>query len=482
MLKVLIATTLLLSFFNNAITAAQPSAAIKSQIAFIDSVNNAAYNARLSNPAKTIQDATTAFELAKKINYINGEAEACRVTGIGQYYLSKYEKALDKYLQAISFYEQNNNEQGIGKVYNNIGNLYLRNDYDKALQYYQKSLVIARNFNVKADIAGLEFNIGTIQMKKKNFLSALKTFQNSMHLFEQLDASIPAIQCLENIGEAYNNLKQYDKAKSTLKEAFAKASSRNLYYTMADINLTLADVSLAQNNFKEAEEKLKTGAGYTKKIQNKDLENDYTYAFYQLEFKRKNYQAALSYLKKTYTQDSAYYRQSFSKRITLASDLFNQLENRRKNERTIAHQKYITTLFTASAVVAGLLAAVVFLLVINVKRTQKSNQELRRLHVEVSKQKEGLNNINLHLEDIIETRTKDLKIKNKQLSDYSLHLSHHIRGPIATLKGIVYIQENELIDQEECIRLIKKCVFEIDEEIISMSKMLNENVDDDLKK
>ncbi len=479
MLKVLILNTLLLLFLCQLNYAGGQPAAKTSATTKIDSINKLALDTRLTDPKQTVKHALTAFNLSKKINYVDGEAEACRIIGIGQYYMSQYEKALDKYLQAISFFEQNNNEKGIGKVYNNIGNLYLKNDYDKALEYYQKSLSIAKKFKSKAEIAGLDLNIGVIQMKKNNFLPALQKFQKSMQLFKQLDAPVLIIQCLENIGDVYNSLRQYDKAETTLNEAFAKASDKHLYYTMASINLTLADVSLSENNFDRAQQILKTGSFYTRKIQNKDLENDYTYAFYQLEFKRKNYQAALTYFKKNYTQDSTYYRQLFSKRITLASDLFNQLENRRKNERIIAHQKYMAALFTASAVVAGLLAALVFLLVINVKRTHKSNQELTRLNLEVSKQKEDLDRINQYLEDVIKTRTKDLKIKNKRLADYSLHLSHHIRGPIATLKGIVYIQENDLIDQAECIQLIKKCVFNIDEEIINMSKMLNENIDKD---
>lgn len=441
----------------------------------VDFLNNKAYNSRLTSPDQTIQYASQAFSLAKEINYVDGEAEACRVIGIGQYYLSKYEKAFDKYLEAISYFEQNNNQKGIGKVYNNIGNLYLLNDYDKALQYYNKSLAIANKYNDKASIAGLYVNIGVIQMKKKNFISALEKFQASMKLFQQLNAPVLIIQCLQNLGEVYGNLKQYQKAEEMLKEASAKARARNLNYTIASIDLTLTNLYLSQNEFNKAEKTLKTGFLYAKSMHNRDLENDYNYAFFQLEYKRKNYQLALGYLKQNNTQDSAYYRQAFSKRITLASDLFDQLENRTKNERTIAQQKYATTLLWFSTIVAGLLFALVFLLIINVKRTKRSNIELTRLNTEVSQQKENLDRINHNLEDIIEERTKDLTIKNNKLSEYSLHLSHHVRGPIATLKGIVYLQQNDLIDQEECTQLIKDCVFSIDEEIISMSKMLNEN-------
>ncbi len=448
----------------------------------IDSLNNDAFGYRLNDPEKTINVALEAFASAKKINYLDGEAEAYRIMGIGNYYLSLYEKALDKYLQAIAYFEQNNNYKGVGKVYNNIGNLYLSNDRDKALVFYNKALVLAKKYDTEEVAAGLYMNIGVVETKKKNYNVALEKFQVCLKLFQKANNEELIIQCLQDFGEAYNGLKQYQKAEDVLNEALTKAKAKNLNYTVAAIELSLVNVFLYQNKFDAAKEALTNGFEYTKTLKNRDLQNDYNYALYQLEYKRKNYQAALGYLKKNFSQDSAYYRQSFSKRISLESDLFNQLENRRKNERTIAQQKYATTLFWASFAVAGLLLAMVFLQTINVKRKNKTNQELTRLNAEVSKQKENLDRINHNLENIIDERTKDLKLKNKTLSDYSLHLSHHVRGPIATLKGIVYLQENDLIDQEECIQLIRKCVFNIDEEIININKMLNENPKNDKSK
>ncbi|MGI4021822.1 MAG: tetratricopeptide repeat protein [Janthinobacterium lividum] len=441
----------------------------------VDSLNSKAYNIRLTDPEQTIKIAAKAFSLAKNLNSINGQAEACRVAGIGQFYLSEYEKTLAKYLEAISYFEQDNNLQGVGKVYNNIGNLYSLSDHGKALEYYYKAILIAKKFNDKPRVAALYVNIGIIEMKQKNFTAALEKFQISMKLFKKTNAIEPIVQCMLNMGDLYTYLKQYQKAEDILQEALIKAKSQNLNITIAFINLSLLNVYLSLNEFDQAEKVLKDGFEYAKNLDNRDLQNDYKYGFYRLAYKKGDYKTALNYLKQNYSQDSAYYRQSFSKRITLGSNLFNQLENRRKNERIIAQQKYAKTLFWFSTAVAGLLFALVFLLVINIKRTNRSNQELTHLNTEVSKQRENLDRVNQHLEDIIDERTKDLKIKNKTLSDYSLHLSHQIRGPIVTLKGIVYLEENGLIDQKECTQLIKNCVFEIDDEIISMSKLLNDD-------
>jgi len=122
----------------------------------------------------------------------------------------------------------------------------------------------------------------------------------------------------------------------------------------------------------------------------------------------------------------------------------------------------------------GLLVVVVVLLVMNVKRKVKTNLRLTELNGEVSRQKDNLDRINHHLEEIIDERTKDLQVKNKKLSEYSSYLSHQIRGPIATLKGLMNLEKEGLVDKKECINMMNKCVSEIDDKIIDMSDMLHD--------
>lgn len=372
--KILIFCFLILSFIKDGQSAYIKKNVNQPQsISSIDSINEQAFGYRLTDPHKTIKIANEAFLLAQKANYLAGEGEACRVIGVGYYYLSRYEAALDKYLQAIVFFELNNDYKGSGKVYNNIGNLYLLNDYDKALEYYNKSLALAKKYNPDA-LAGVYLNIGIIQFKKKDYNAALEKFKISLNTFREQDNQELIIQCLQDIGDAYNGLKQFDKAETVLNEALEKAKARKINYTIASIELSLTNVYLYQNKFDAAKEALKNGYEYTKTLKNRDLQNDYNYSLFQLEFKRKNYLTALNYLRSNFSQDSTYYRQSFSKRITLATDLFNQLENRRKNERTIAHQRYISIFLIAAAIVAVLLAAVVFLMII--RQTEICNQIL----------------------------------------------------------------------------------------------------------
>ncbi len=129
--------------------------------------------------------------------------------------------------------------------------------------------------------------------------------------------------------------------------------------------------------------------------------------------------------------------------------------------------------FWTIIIVAFLLVTIITLLVYDVRRSASSNRKLLELNNEITHQKDNLNLINQHLEEIISDRTKDLKDKNEQLSEYSYYLSHQIRGPIATLKGLMILEKENLLDQTECIDMMNKCVSDLDEKIIEMSAMLH---------
>jgi hypothetical protein len=145
-----------------------------------------------------------------------------------------------------------------------------------------------------------------------------------------------------------------------------------------------------------------------------------------------------------------------------------------QKEKDLAEEDDNITRIKLWAVVgACFLLTGVGMLVSNVKRKTRTNAQLTELNAEIFRQKNNLDRINHHLEEIIGERTKDLQDKNKKLSEYSSYLSHQIRGPIATLRGLMNLEREGLIDKQECIDMMDKCVSEIDEKIIVMSHILH---------
>ncbi|WP_121810686.1 tetratricopeptide repeat protein [Mucilaginibacter kameinonensis] len=437
------------------------------------SINANAYKNRLTNPEQTVQDANKALKLSTKLNYINGIAEAYRVIGIGKYYLDQPEKAIENYLNSLSYFTRNNNLKGEASVYNNIGILFRDHDYERSLDYLNKGLEIAQKINDAKLLGSLYLNIGNVYTRKNNLYMALKFYDKSFPIFQKRKDSINMIQCLQNRGVIYFKLKDYDKALSLLLEANTGAKAGDLNESVASVDLTLAALYMAKGDFKNAEKMVQEGTAYTQLVKDPKLDYDYKYTTYELEYNKKNYARAVNLLREIYTQDSTTYKTNVSAQMNLVEAKRRQEEQLKENERIAERQAYDRSKFWAVTVVAGLLLVVIGLLISNVKRKAKTNAQLTLLNGEVSRQKDNLDRINHHLEEIIDERTKDLQLKNKKLSEHSSYLSHQIRGPIATLRGLINLEKEGLVDQAECLDMMDKCVSEIDEKIIEMSDMLH---------
>lgn len=439
----------------------------------INELNNLGFQNRLKDPELTIKYANKALFLGKKIHYIDGLAESYRVRGVGKSYLTQKEGAINDYLTALTYFKQSKNQIGEAKVYNNIGNLYSDIDYNKSLQNFKRSLKIALKLNIQDLIAGLYLNLGTVYLRKNENNEALLNYQKSLEIFTNLQNTIGITQSLQNLGVIYFNLNQPKKALMYLLEANAKAKVNNLNTSIASIDLTLSSIYINQKKFELAERTIKEGAAFAKLVKNPKFEYDYLLTSYDLENKRKNYQRALFYLQKVYKQDSITYKSNVSDKISLLEAQHRQLAKQRENELTIARSKYTRILFWASSIVAFLAFIVIFLLIKNVKKSKLVNSELTRLNLEISKQKDDLDRINHNLEEIIDVRTKDLKIKNTKLSEYSSHLSHQIRSPVATLKGLLLLESDNLIEIGDFVEQLEKCINDLDDKIININETLN---------
>ena len=437
-------------------------------------LNASAYQNRMTNASQTIADGRKALALAEKLEYTRGIGEAYRVMGIGNYYLNQARQAINYYLKSLAYFEQINDMKSQAKVYNNIGNLYLDNNFTSALVYFQKALFIAQRLSDQQLMGALYLNIGNVYIRKKNFYQALNYYDKSSAILTIVKDSTNLIQCLQNRGVVYYNLHQYDIAEKLLLAANKAAKSRELNKTVASTNLTLASLYIAQGRFNEAEKIVEEGQAYALVVSDEKITTDYNYTNYQLETKRKNYERALHYLQDIYQQDSLANRNNESTQINIIQEQFKQQVKQRETQLLLIGQQNERIKFWAVTVVAGLLMVVIVLLISNVKRKTVTNTKLTELNEEVSRQKDNLDRVNHHLEEIIDERTKDLQIKNRKLSEYSSYLSHQIRGPIATLRGLMNLEKEKLVDEKECISMMDKCVSDIDQKIIEMSEMLND--------
>jgi tetratricopeptide (TPR) repeat protein len=439
----------------------------------VDSLSKRAYDIRLIEPSQTLVCARKALALAKKINYKDGIGEAHRVLGIGLYHFGRDDKAMSNYLLALRKFEETKNLPGQSRVYNNIGNIYREINYDKALNYYLKGLQIAKKLQLGGQIAAFYLNVGIAYFRKSDLQKALMFSEKSHQLYLQQNHPTGILLALQNKGVIFYELRQIDKAENLLLEANKLAREHDLKSAVASINLTLIAINIAKKNYVKAEFFLIEGKKYANAIQAKKLQSDLLKASYELENARQNHEKALFYLQKLYTQDSSELQNTIAKKFGLFEEQSKFLAREKANAIQLEKAKTNQVIFIAALVVSLLAIVLIFILTGNIKKKVKTNNQLKILNEEISLQKENLNKVNQNLEKIIDERTQDLKIKNRKLSEYSSHLSHQIRGPIATMKGLMILEKENLIEDHEFITEIGKCVNEVDDRIVNINDVLH---------
>ena len=440
----------------------------------VNLLNRQGFQIHLTDHDQTIKKGQEALEIAKKINYLDGMAEAYRIMGVGEAYANNEARAIGDYSNALSYFKKSGNALGQAKVYNNIGNLYLTIDYDQSLDFLEKGLAIAQQLGNTNMIARTTLNIGNVYLRKKSFSLALNYYTKAQELFTALHDETTLIICLQNIGVIYYKEKQYDKALELLLKSHDQAKARDQNTSIGITDLTLSSIYIERRDYNSAQKFLDEGVGFAEITKDDKLEADFNYNSYQLEMHRKNFEKAVEILHNIYVKDSVNQKKTLSSDLTLMQDQHDQQEKQHESELIIERQKNDRVKFWWAVSGSGLLLVVIVLLFGNVKRKARTNARLTELNSEVSRQKDNLDRINHHLEEIIDERTRDLQVKNKKLSEYSSYLSHQIRGPIATLKGLMNLEKEGLVDQQECINMMNKCVSDIDEKIIDMTDILHD--------
>ena len=438
----------------------------------VEKLNSDASKFKTSEPRKTISTANVALRLAEKINFGNGMAEAYRVMGTGYAAINEADSAVAKFLIALNLFKRNNNRLGEAMTYNNIGNRYKFYDREKALKLYFKAYSIARKEKFDELLAGCSINIASILTKNEKYGQALFFLNQSYQYFKNTQDTESISMLLASKGFLLTSVKKYVEAEKVLLKAKRISIERNYSSRIGSINLNLADIYISRHEFDKAENVIKESlASFSGS--NSKIEQDLLKQYYYLEKTRKNDSKALKFLENVYRQDSLQIRELVSKKHTLHQEQFDFIEKQKETEILLERQKRNKVIIISTVIVLLLSFLVIALLVVQSRKKAKTFKKMQELNEEISLQKEELNKVNQNLESIIEERTQDLQVKNLKLSQYSSHLSHEIRSPISTIKGLLILDDEDLIDDQELIGEVRRCVDEIDNKLLNINQMLH---------
>jgi serine phosphatase RsbU (regulator of sigma subunit) len=176
-------------------------------------LNELSWELRYINELETLKFGEEAYKLAFEKNDLKATAKAQLNIAASYFIQSESEKSLDLLFKAYEYFKTKQEEWEyaatccfIGHNFESIGN------YEKGLEYCQRSLTAATNINYKegeADVLGV---IGLIKSRLCDYTGAFESFQRSLKIREELKAYKAMASSLNLIARTYSLTQEYEKA------------------------------------------------------------------------------------------------------------------------------------------------------------------------------------------------------------------------------------------------------------------------------
>ncbi len=419
---------------------------------------------------KALNELKRAAIISEKKNYTVNIAKVYTALGIVYHELGFYDKALNYNSKSLLIKEKLGDKAGIGVSYNNIGLIYYKiDDPQKAIEYYEKSLAIKLESGDTSKCIVPYINLGLAYSAQK--MDGRGNRQSIFNFKKAIDYSVKYDQ-LHRLGFAYNGIAQafinennYDTARYYLQLSNEQSIQKDYKQLESSNYFLLSKLSFQERNYTDAIQYLNHSQSLLKQLGDKNrIKNNF--GLYSEIYAAQN------------LLDSAYYYQkwfSIMKDSIFNEELANNLANvqiatiEEQSQRRIAVQEEAnkkTRIFTAFlASILFLSIALIVVIFRNNARMQKVNKQLSESRNEIQEQKEDLEkkndqlaeahntiqrqndvltNINQELDTKVQERTLELDKSNRglekavrDLDQFIYKTSHDLRGPIATMQGVI---------------------------------------------
>ncbi|MDE5080310.1 MAG: tetratricopeptide repeat protein, partial [Trichodesmium sp. St18_bin1] len=137
------------------------------------------------------------------------------LTHLGNVYYSQgeYDKAMEYYQQSLQIAREIGNRSGEGNALGNLGNVYnSQGKYDKAMEYYQQHLQIARGIGDRSGEGNALGNLGVVYDSQGEYDKAMEYNQQHLQIAREIGHRSREGHALMGLGNVYNSQGKYDKA------------------------------------------------------------------------------------------------------------------------------------------------------------------------------------------------------------------------------------------------------------------------------
>lgn len=181
----------------------------------VDLLNSLAHNYRRHNISIAEEKSIEANNLAKELDYKKGFAKSILIFSKIHITKGEFNEALDDALKSLKLYEEinSNNYKGLIAAYNTLGMVSnYQNDSDTAVEYFKKSLNIAKENKELRSQSDMLNNIGITYYSKGDFEEAINYYKKSIAICEEIGNPKRTLSTLNNIAVIFSIQGRYAEA------------------------------------------------------------------------------------------------------------------------------------------------------------------------------------------------------------------------------------------------------------------------------
>jgi len=342
---------------------------------------------------KSLDFAKSSLEISlRNDNYLLA-AKAYNLIGLNFDEFSDYKKAIEYYNKGLVLANKTTNDTVKAWLYNNLGNVYCyrKIDFKKGIQHYKKGIQYSERLNDIYEITFSKLNIASAYFANEDFNSGI-VYLNEIRDYIEKEGEIEAkISLYSNYGLYYNSLNDDKKAE----EFYLKSVA---YCEKNDIELIKSNASVVYN----------------------DISNFY--------FKTKNFEKAHYYLAKHDKLQDEIYNEDRVNEVKIAGleiehDEINRKISQIESQKKIQDEKLKNNrqFIIFSAIIVFILMLLLLSFIRNNKLKSKINRELKLANAELLIAKEKA-------EEASQLKTQFIST-----------ISHELRTPLYGVVGITDI-------------------------------------------
>lgn len=187
----------------------------------VDIYNDMAHHFRDRDPELTFFYTTTAIEIAEKVDYPEGLADAYRNNGYTHIHIGESQEGLDWYKKAQSIYDSLGLKDKLAASLVDVGVVKRKTGaYEEAHQYFSQALETSKKTKSLALLSRIHNNIGYLLKTESKYAEALDHLLKSLEYAKSIGDPKTIASRLNNIGEIHDlNVGDYDRALEYYQEA-----------------------------------------------------------------------------------------------------------------------------------------------------------------------------------------------------------------------------------------------------------------------